>query len=221
MNHKHENVENPASGMTRRAVMSGAATAMLLAACACNGSLNDPAEVHAAAETGAPCNFDGFGAPYPDAPAMVDPRTTRALLALLLLFVTRKDFVFDKTDFKGTITKAKETTLAGQVGVLTHLKAKDEMGNPISASEVLHALVNTINTVNPMITVPATPSGVAGKFNVTYGAALLIVQELCGKLLTGNTEPSIRGTYTGPPENCPKSVNAVLSIATNAVNPVS
>lgn len=208
---KHEMSSVPKS--TRRNAISSIAGAMLLGACACHSSKDG------APTNGAACSFDGYGAPY-DEGLGADPRQLRALLSLWLLFVTNKTFVFDKNDNVGTITAGMETTLASQVSGLTYLTAKDQKGNNVPPSGVLHALVNTVNTVTPSLTVPATASGAGdGRYNVSYGAALLIVQDLFGKLATGNTSPSLQEVYSGPPENCPKSQNTVLSVSTNSVNP--
>jgi hypothetical protein len=219
MSYERKNEMSSAPKSTRRNAISSIAGAMLLGACACHRSNDEASQPPAAATNGAACSFDGYGAPF-DEGLGADPRNLRALLGLWLLFVTNKKFIFDKNDTVGNITAGMEAALASQVGSLTYLTAKDAHGNNVPPSGVLHALVNTTNTVIPSFTVPATASGAGdGRYNVSYGAALLIVQDLFGKLATGNTSPLLQEVYSGPPENCPKSQSTVLSVATNTVNP--
>ena len=213
MTHKQEHPTKSTHDLTRRDAITAAASAIVMAACACHGSHEEAAQKLTAAAGGTTCNFDGFGEPYDE--GIGKTKEARALLALWLLFVTRRSFVYDQGDTSGVVSKATVAQITQWVSSLKYLPSNTL--NAQNESQIVRALADAVNggftTTFSVSSQLVQPTGDGSTYKVGYGAALLAVQELFGFLGTGTLKGNVTSVYSGPPEQCPKTQKTVLSIA--------
>jgi hypothetical protein len=211
MTHDQEHPTKSTHEVTRRNAITAAASAIVMAACACHGSHEDGAKQLAAVTNGTACSFDGFGEPYNE--GVGDPKQARALLALWLLFVTRRSFVSDPADPFGAINDQMVGQVTQLVKNLKYLPSNTM--NTQNESVIVRALADTLNSGFTSFGIPSTLVKQAGNgYKIGYGAALLAVQELFGFLGTGALiKGAITSVYSGDPTHCPKTEKTVLSVA--------
>jgi len=215
MTHEQEHLTKPTYEVTRRTAIAAAAGAIIMAASACHGSHEDGSKQLAPENSGAPCSFDGFGEPYDE--KLGKTKEARALLALWLLFVTRRSFVSDPNDSKGTISPSSVSHVTQLVKDLKYLPSNTM--NDRNESVIVRVLADALNNQFTTFGVPSSlvePAG-QGYYKIGYGAALLAVQELFKFLGTGAlAKDGVMGftsVYNGDPTHCPKSEKTVLSVA--------
>lgn len=211
MAHDQEHPTQSTHEVTRRNAITAAASAIVMAACGCRGSHEDGTKHFAAVTNGTACSFDGFGEPYDE--GVGDPRPARALIALWLLFVTRRSFVSDPSDPSGAIGDPTVSQVTQLVKNLKYLPSNTM--NAHNESVIVRALADTLNSGKTTFGIPSNLVVQAGNgYKIGYGAALLAVQELFGFLGTGAlTNGAITSVYTGDPTQCPKTPKTVLSVA--------